>query len=76
MDIWRVLEYTMTATVVGIMLWVFKMIFHDKLDARWHYFIWLVLLVRLALPIGLNYIRTPLSVFQEFPVGKWLEKAR
>lgn len=76
MNIWGILEYTASVTIVGLLIWLVKLIFHDKLDARWHYFIWLVLLVRLAVPVHVRFIPTSLSVFQEIPVGKWVEMGR
>lgn len=76
MDIWVILEYTMSVTVIGLLIWLIKRIFHDKLDARWHYFIWLVLLVRIVVPVQFRMISTPLSVFQEIPVGTWMEMGR
>ena len=76
MDIWRVFEYTASVTVIGLLIGLIKLIFHDKLDARWHYFIWLVLLVRILVPMDLQPIPTPLSIFQEIPLGRWMEMAR
>lgn len=76
MDIWVVLEYTASVTVIGLLIWLLKLIFHDKLDARWHYFIWLVLLVRLVVPPNIRLVSTPLSVFQEIPVAKWAEMGK
>lgn len=73
MDIWTVLEYTASVTVIGLLIWLVKLIFHDKLDARWHYFIWLVLLVRIIVPVSARPVPTPFSVFDEIPVGKWME---
>ncbi len=60
MDFWGILEYTVAVTVIGLFIWLVKLIFHDKLDARWHYFIWLVLLVRLLVPFRFGLISTPI----------------
>ena len=76
MDIWTILEYTASVTVIGLLIWLIKLIFHDKLDARWHYFIWLVLLVRIIVPVSARPVPTPFSVFDEIPVGKWIEMGR
>lgn len=76
MDIWKVLEYTSSVTIVGLLIWLVKLIFHDKLDARWHYFIWLVLLVRLIVPVDFSLIRTPVSIFQGIPVDRLIELGR
>ena len=75
MNIWNIFEYTTVISVVGLLILGMKRIFHDKLDARWHYFIWLVLLVRMVVPVDFAWVRTPLSVFQQLPVDKWMEMA-
>lgn len=76
MSIWNIFEYTTVVSVVGLLILGMKRIFHDKLDARWHYFIWLVLLVRMIVPVNFKWIRTPLSIFQQLPVEKWFEKGQ
>ncbi len=76
MDIWGIWEYTAVVSVAGLLIWLIKLIFHDKLDARWHYLIWLVLLVRMVTPLRFRMVSAPFSVFREVPVGKWLEFAR
>ena len=76
MDFWGILEYTVAVTVIGLFIWLGKLIFHDKLDARWHYFIWLVLLVRLLVPFRFGLISTPISVFQDIPLETWIEMGR
>ena len=76
MDFWGILEYTVAVTVIGLFIWLVKLIFHDKLDARWHYFIWLVLLVRLLVPFRFGLISTPISVFQDIPLDTWIEMGR
>lgn len=76
MDIWGILEYTISVTIIGLLIWGMKLIFHDKLDARWHCFIWLALLVRIIVPVHFRPVPTPLSVFQELPIGNWIEMGR
>ncbi|MCL5040014.1 MAG: hypothetical protein M1299_09370 [Firmicutes bacterium] len=39
----------MASLLIGLIL-AFKHLFRDKLEARWHYYIWFLLIVRLALP--------------------------
>ena len=73
MDIWVIWEYSASVTVIGLLIWLIKLIFHDKLDARWHYYIWLVLLARVLVPVHVRPVPTPLSIFQEIPLGKWME---
>ncbi|WP_300802976.1 M56 family metallopeptidase [uncultured Acetatifactor sp.] len=76
MDIWVIWEYSASVTVIGLLIWLIKLIFHDKLDARWHYYIWLVLLARVLVPVHVRPVPTPLSIFQEIPLGKWMEMGR
>ena len=76
MDIWTVLEYTASVTVIGLLIWLIKLIFYDKLDARWHYFIWLVLLVRIIVPVSARPVPTSFSIFDEIPIGRWMEMGR
>lgn len=73
MDIWWVMQTTAAATLVGAVIWGLKLLFHDKLDARWHYLIWLVLLVRILVPVQIDFIRTPVSLFEAFPVLHWID---
>ncbi len=76
MDIWVIWEYSASITVIGLLIWLIKLIFHDKLDARWHYYIWLVLLARVLVPVRVRPVPTPLSIFREIPLGKWMEMGR
>lgn len=73
MDIWTLLQASAAVSTVGLLIWIIKLLFHDKLDARWHYFIWLVLFVRILVPVSFRMVRTPVSLFQALPVLKWLE---
>ncbi|MBR4113907.1 MAG: hypothetical protein IKK54_04570, partial [Anaerotignum sp.] len=57
-NLWTVLYFTLGITLTGGMLIVFKKIFQDKLNARWHYLIWLVLLVRAILPANVKIFST------------------
>lgn len=73
MNLWWVLQFSAAASVVAAVILGVKLLFHDKLDARWHYLIWLVLLVRMAVPVQIDLIRTPVSLFETIPVLKALE---
>ena len=54
-NLWTVLYFTLGITLTGLMLVLFKRLFRDKLSARWHYLVWLVLLVRAILPENLGF---------------------
>ncbi|MGN0135174.1 M56 family metallopeptidase [Anaerotignum sp.] len=57
-NLWTVLYFTLGITLTGGMLLLFKKIFWDKLSARWHYLVWLVLLVRAVLPENVRLFST------------------
>ena len=57
-NLWTVLYFTLGITLTGLMLLLFKKIFRDKLSARWHYLVWLVLLVRAVLPANVRLFST------------------
>lgn len=71
MSIWQFTEYFMAVSIVAVLLLVMKRLFHDKLDARWHYFIWLVLGVRMVMPLSIEWLKSPLSLFEAIPVNYW-----
>lgn len=57
-NLWTVCYFTLGITLTGLMLIIFKKIFQDKLNARWHYLVWLVLLVRAILPANVRLFST------------------
>lgn len=63
----------MAISIVALLILFMKRLFHDKLDARWHYFIWLVLAVRILVPMGMKWMKAPISLFQAIPVGYWVD---
>lgn len=72
MSVWQIAEYSMVVSVVALLILAMKHLFHDKLDARWHYFIWLVLGIRMVLPFSLNWLKSTLSLFEAIPVHYWI----
>ncbi len=72
MNVWQLAEYTMMVSVVALLLLAMKRLFHDKLDARWHYLIWAVLAVRMVVPLDLEWLKAPLSLFRGVPVEYWV----
>lgn len=71
MSVWHLGEYFCVVSIVAILLLAMKRLFHDKLDARWHYLIWLVLAVRMMVPFSLPWLKSPLSLFEAIPVNYW-----
>ena len=73
MSVWQIAEYSMVVSVVALLILGMKRLFHDKLDARWHYFIWLVLGIRMVLPFSLSWLKSTLSLFEAIPVHYWVQ---
>ena len=73
MSVWQIAEYSMVVSVVALLILGMKRLFHDKLDARWHYFIWLVLGIRMVVPFSLNWLKSTLSLFEAIPVHYWIK---
>lgn len=71
MSIWQIVEYSLVVSVVALLLLGMKRLFHDKLDARWHYLIWTVLGVRMVVPLSMEWLKSPLSLFEAIPVNYW-----
>jgi len=72
MSAWQIIEYSLVVSIVALLILGMKRLFHDKLDARWHYFIWLVLGVRMVVPFSLNWLKSTLSLFEAIPVHYWV----
>ena len=72
MSIWQIAEYSLVVSIVALLILGMKRLFHDKLDARWHYFIWLVLGVRMVVPFSLSWLKSSLSLFEAVPVHYWI----
>ncbi|MBQ3586990.1 MAG: hypothetical protein II977_00335, partial [Oscillospiraceae bacterium] len=51
-NIWGFLVQTLEVSLVGVVILGLKLLFRDKLSARWQYGIWSVLLVGLVWPRG------------------------
>ena len=71
MSIWQMMEYFLVVSFVALLLLAMKRLFHDKLDARWHYLIWIVLGVRMLAPLSMDWLKSPLSLFEAIPVNFW-----
>ncbi|MBQ8057066.1 MAG: hypothetical protein IJ275_01885 [Ruminococcus sp.] len=64
--LYPVFEYlvhtTIYITITALLIILFKSIFKNKIGAKWHVLIWLVLLIRLAVPVLPS---SPLSIFNK-----------
>lgn len=72
MSVWQIAEYSLVVSVAALLIIGMKWLFHDKLDARWHYFIWLVLGVRMVVPLSVSWLKSSLSLFEAIPVHYWI----
>ncbi|MGH4122428.1 MAG: M56 family metallopeptidase [Clostridium sp.] len=61
-----VLYSTALASVLSLIILLFKLLLKDKLGVRWHYAIWLIVIIRLLIPYG---PQSSLSVFNLFKLG-------
>lgn len=65
-NIWEVLLQTASVTLVAALLLLVKHIFRDKLSPRWQYGVWLILALRILLPVSTTRgILLPLPLFLE-----------
>ncbi len=71
-NIWDFLNLTISASMVGLFLILIKALFHDKLTAKWHYAIWIVLLIRLIVPVQNTIITSPLSLLGSVRFNEWM----
>ncbi len=51
---------SLSGSIVAIIILLLKLIFGKKLSARWHYYIWFILIIRLLLPYSFS---SPYSLF-------------
>ena len=61
-NLWTVFYFTLGVSCTGILLMLFKRIFQDKLNARWHYLVWLVLLARVLIPVNVRLFSSSFSL--------------
>lgn len=67
-----VLYSTALASLLSLIILLFKLVLKDKLGARWHYAVWLIVIIRLLMPYGLQ---SSISVFNliNFNGGKVIQ---
>ncbi len=58
------IQITITTTVTALAILLIKTLFSKKMSAKWQYYIWLVLLIRILVPV---LPQSPLSVFNYTP---------
>lgn len=60
------IQTTIYLTVTALFIILFKLIFKNRIRAKWHFLIWIILLIRLAVPILPS---SPVSVFNAAKVA-------
>ena len=68
-NIWGFLLQTLTVSLVAGLILCLKWLFQDKLSPRWQYGVWIVLVLRLILPVQIDK-----AVFFNLPV--WVETVK
>ncbi len=58
---------TVYATITALLIILFKQIFKNKLKAKWHFLVWAILLIRIAVPILPS---SPVSLFNTLYVNE------
>ncbi len=65
-NIWGFLLQTISVSVVAAIILFLKKIFEDKLSPKWQYGIWILLAIRILVPVNLgSYILPPVSLWME-----------
>ena len=69
-NIWAFLNQTLSVSVIAVLLLVIKYILKDKLSPRWQYGVWIVLALRILVPVNIyKALFLPISVFVEHMRG-------
>ena len=68
MSFWNVLQVSLLASAVALLLLFAKWLFREHLTARWHAFLWVLLLARMLLPAGTQVLRNEISLMGAFDV--------
>lgn len=63
-----VLTTSIYATIVGLVIVFIKSLLKNKLNAKWHYFIWIILILKLLVPFGPE---STFSLFNAMPEIKY-----
>lgn len=50
----RIIELSISGSIVALLIIAIKVIFKEKFSLKWHYLIWLVLIVKLLMPIDIE----------------------
>ena len=55
-----ILNISIVGTITAIIIIIIKQLFRNRLTSTWHYYIWLILVARLIIPI---FPESPFSIF-------------
>ena len=67
------LKTTLQGSLLVCLILLIKLILRNRLPAKWHYCLWLILLVRLSLPWAPH---SRLSIYNAFQPGRWASAGR
>lgn len=63
-----ILQTTLHGTIVGLAIVGIKAMLNTRLNARWHYLLWVILLIKLVFPFGPESTLSIFNVVPEIPV--------
>jgi beta-lactamase regulating signal transducer with metallopeptidase domain len=69
------LKTTLQASLLIVLIMLVRSVVRGKLDVRWHYFLWIVLLIRLVMPWAPESRISIFNLFQVLFAGKPTELA-
>ncbi|WP_242951700.1 M56 family metallopeptidase [Clostridium felsineum] len=59
------------AAVAALIIWVIKLVLKNRMSPTWHYYIWLIILIRLILPYSLS---SPVSIYNTVNIDRSVSK--
>ena len=65
-NIWEFILQTVSVSLVAGLILIIKAVFKDKLSARWQYGIWVILVLRILLPVRADkLVLLPFGIYLE-----------
>ncbi|MCR3757525.1 M48 family metalloprotease [Clostridium felsineum] len=65
------LRLSIMAAVAALIIWVIKLVLKNRMSPTWHYYIWLIILIRLILPYSLS---SPVSIYNTVNIDRSVSK--
>ncbi|MFS1514157.1 M56 family metallopeptidase [Chengkuizengella sp. SCS-71B] len=68
-----ILNFSLVGSTIAILILFIKKVLNDKLTAHWHYYIWLLLIIRLMIPFSFESSLSLVNFFPSFTEYKTTE---